>query len=141
MSGSHEDYDREHQVEGSSNRSFGLVMAAACAFFAFSPKFKGHDPRLWLLGPGGVFTLAALAFPKVLGPLNFLWTKLGLLLGKITTPIVLFIFFYVILTPVALLMRLTGKDPMRSKRAAPGKSYWIERTPPGPAPETLRNQF
>ena len=141
MSGTHEDYRREHEVEGSSNRSFGLVMAAASVFFTFTPLFKHLAPRYWLLGPGAAFLLAALAFPVVLGPLNWAWTKLGLLLGKITTPIVLFIFFFVILTPVAFLMRLTGKDPMRAKRLPPRKSYWIERTPPGPAPDTLRNQF
>lgn len=141
--GSHEDYSREHEVQGSTNRTFGLVMAAACLFFTFSPKLKGLEPRYWLLGPGGLFLILALVVPKALGPLNRAWTMLGLLIGKVTTPIVLFIFFFLILTPTAFLFRLAGKDPLRLRRKAKDDkgSYWIMRTPPGPAPETLKNQF
>jgi Saxitoxin biosynthesis operon protein SxtJ len=141
MSGVHEDYKREHAVEGSSNRSFGIVIGVACLLFCVSPLRRGGEMRMWLLGPAGFFLVAAFLVPKILTPLNRLWLGLGLTLGKITTPIILFIFYYAILTPTALLMRLSGKDPLRMKRGPAGKSYWIERTPPGPASDSLRNQF
>jgi hypothetical protein len=141
MAGIHEDLTREHEVSGSSNRSFGFVMAAAGLLFGFSKFVRGTGPIRWyLVGPGLGFLVLALVAPQVLGPLNKAWTKLGLLLGRITTPIVLFVFFTFILTPVALFMRLFGKDPLRLKRSSE-KSYWIERTPPGPAPKSLRQQF
>lgn len=141
MAGIHEDLTREHEVTGSSNRSFGLVMAAACLFFGLSKFVRGAGPIRWhLVGPGIGFLLLALAAPALLGPLNKLWTKLGLLLGKITTPIVLFIFFTFILTPMAFFMRLLGKDPLKLRKST-AKSYWIERSPPGPAPKSLRQQF
>ena len=141
MTGIHEDLTREHEVSGSSNRSFGFVMAGACFIFGLSKFVRGAGPIRWfLVGPGIGFLVLALAAPALLGPLNKLWTKFGLLLGKITTPIVLFVFFLFILTPMALLMRLLGKDPLKLRRSSE-KSYWIERSPPGPAPNSLRQQF
>ncbi len=85
--------------------------------------------------------MLAFAAPQVLAPLNRLWFKLGLLLHKIVNPIVLGIMFYVVVTPTGLIMRLLGKDLLRLKRDPAAASYWIERTPPGPKPESLGDQF
>ena len=83
--------------------------------------------------------LAGLAVPKLLHPLNMLWTKLGLLLGRIVTPVVMFLVYAISVVPIGLLLRLFGKDLLRLKPA--DSSYWIDRSPPGPPPESLKDQF
>ena len=133
----HEDFTREEEVQGSSDRSFGLVMAAFFAIVAFFPLVHGSLAaiRWWAFGIGAAFLTLALLRPASLRPLNRLWLKLGLLIGKIVSPLVLSLLFYVTVTPVGLLMRAVGKDPLRLRRNTKAASYWIAREPPGPAPE------
>ena len=137
----HESYSRDEKVEGSSDRSFGLVFAGFFAVIGLLPLLLGRSPRIWALGIGGLFLLAALVIPSVLAPLNRLWLKLGLLLHRIVSPIALGIMFYMVITPMGLLMRATGKDFLKLRLDPSASSYWIEREPPGPAPESLKNQF
>jgi hypothetical protein len=137
----HEALNREEKVQGSSNRSFGVVFAVVFAIIALLPLLHGGGVRLWSLGMAALFVILALAIPQVLAPLNRLWLKLGLLLHKIVNPVVLGIMFYLVITPTGLLMRLFGKDPLRLKRDPAAATYWIERTPPGPKPESLGDQF
>jgi len=137
----HEALNREETVEGSSNRSFGVVFAVVFGLIAFLPLIGGHPLRLWSVGVAVVFALLAFGAPQVLAPLNRLWLKLGLLLHKIVNPIVLGIMFYLVVTPTGLIMRWLGKDPLRLKRDAGARSYWIAREPPGPKPESLGDQF
>jgi hypothetical protein len=124
-----------------SERNFGLVFAAAFAFVGFSPLVHGHEVRLWPLPLAGIFLIAAFLLPRVLAPLNRLWFLLGLLLGKVMTPVVMGVLFFVTVTPVGIAMRLSGKDPLRLKREPAAKSYWIERISPGPAAGSLKDQF
>jgi hypothetical protein len=77
----------------------------------------------------------------VLAPLNRLWLKFGLLLHKVVSPIVLGVMFFLVITPIGLTMRAFGKNPLRLKLDKQSGSYWIERVPPGPAPESLKDQF
>jgi hypothetical protein len=137
----HESFQRAEEVVGSSNRSFGVVFAVVFALIGLLPLFHGGAVRLWSLGVAAIFAALAFAAPQVLAPLNRLWLKLGLLLHKIVNPIVLGIMFYVVVTPTGLIMRLLGKDLLRLKRDPAAASYWIERTPPGPKPESLGDQF
>jgi hypothetical protein len=137
-----EDLSRQHTIEGSSNRSFGLVFAAVFLVIAMWPLVFGRGaPRWWALIVGAAFALLALAAPAVLAVPNRAWTKLGLLLGKIVSPIVLGLLFFAVFTPMGWVLRAMGKDPMRLKRDTAAASYWIERKPPGPPPESLNNQF
>ncbi len=93
------------------------------------------------LGLSAAFLLAALLAPKVLTPLNRAWMAFALLLHKVTSPIILGVLFFVLFTPVALFMRLAKRDLMK-RRFEPGAgSYWIPRSPAGPPPESLRDQF
>lgn len=136
----------EHQshsgaVQMGSERSFGLVFAAFFALVGVWPLKAGGEVRVWALGAACGFLLAALVAPKALRPLNLLWFKLGLGLHKVVTPLVMGLLFFATVTPVGLLMRATGKDPMRLKRDPAARSYWIERTPPGPAGDSMKNQF
>lgn len=141
MQETHENFSRPEEKAGSSDRSFGLVFTAAFALIALSPLRHGNPVRIWALVVSGVFLLLALTIPAVLHPLNLLWSRFGLLLSKVTNPIILGVMFFVVLTPVAFFARLFGKDLLRLRSEPGTDSYWIPRLPPGPAPESMRNQF
>jgi large-conductance mechanosensitive channel len=89
----------------------------------------------------GLFLAAALFAPKLLRPMNRVWFKFGLLLHHIINPLVMGLLFFLTVTPVAILMRLSGKDPLRLKSAPAARSYWIPRPPSGPASTTMKRQF
>jgi hypothetical protein len=137
----YEDFHRDENVNPSSNRTFGMVLAAFFALIGVLPLLRGHPLRVWALPLSGIFLLAALVAPAVLAPLNRVWTALGALLHKITNPIILGVFFYLVFTPFGSLLRLFGKDFLRLKWVPDTESYWIVRQPPGPPPESIANQF
>ena len=139
----HEDFTRKETVQGSSDRSFGLVMAGFFALVALFPLLHGplSSIRWWALVVAAAFLASALLWTAPLRPLNHAWLKLGLLLSKIVSPIVMMVLFYATVTPVGVLMRWTGKDPLRLRRNSAAASYWIPREPPGPAPDSMKQQF
>lgn len=137
----HEDLSRDQHIEGSSDRVFGLVFAGMFLVFAGLPLLHGESMRWWLVGVAAAFALVALIKPTLLAVLNRLWIKLGVLLGKIVSPIALGILFYGVFTPLGTMIRLTGKDPLRLKFDPDAESYWIPREPPGPTPGSMNNQF
>lgn len=125
-----------------SNRSFGLLFTVVfliIAVYAWSKDYSGQWVQIWLV-ISGIFLAFALLFPVVLTPLNKMWFALGLLLGKIVSPIVLGTLFFIVITPVAIGMRLFGRDALLMKKRAVS-SYWIDRDPPGPKPESFKDQF
>lgn len=137
----HEDFSREEQVKAGSDRSFGLVFAGFFALMSALSWWRGHTSWHWALPLAALFLIVAYTYPRALGPLNRLWLKLGLLLYKVVNPIVLGLLFFITITPIGMIMRATGKDFLRLKLDRGAKSYWIERTPPGPPPQTMKNQF
>jgi hypothetical protein len=137
----HEDLSREQQIEGSSDRSFGLVFAAMFVIVACWPLLRLQPPRWWALGAASVLVIISFWKPAFLAYFNRLWTRLGLLLGRIVSPVALGILFYAVLAPIGAIVRLTGKDPLRLKLDPGAASYWIERSPPGPPPDSMTNQF
>jgi len=139
----HEDFTRAEKIEGSSDRTFGLVMAGFFAVVALLPVVGGpiSTVRWWALAIAAFFLVLALVWTAPLRPLNHLWMKLGVLLSRIVAPIVMTIVFYVTVTPIGLLMRMAGKDPLRLNRDAKTRSYWIVREPPGPSPQSMKQQF
>lgn len=139
--GAHENYQSSHETELPSERSFGIVMTVAFAVFGGIPWYKRGEPNLYLFGITAAFALFTLVFPRALRPLNIVWMKLGLLLGRIVTPLVMAVVFFGVVTPMSILMRLFGKDPLALKYEAGRGSYWIERTPPGPKGDSLKRQF
>lgn len=138
--GFHEDFRQEMEVPG-SERSFGLVIGGVFAFIGVLNLWRGHTRGIIWCAAALAFLILAVVRPKILAPLNHLWLKFGLLLYKVVNPIVMALMFYLSILPIGLLMRLFRKDPLRLKFDPQARSYWIERRPPGPAPDTMRNQF
>ena len=139
--GLHESFGRASDVKVGSERAFGIVFAAVFASIGFWPLLAGSGPAWWALALAALFAVAAFLAPGALKPLNRLWFRFGMLLHRIVSPLVMGLLFFATVTPIALLMRLAGKDPLRLKFDRGAKSYWIERAPPGPSPETMRRQF
>ncbi|MFO1305248.1 MAG: SxtJ family membrane protein [Burkholderiales bacterium] len=137
----HEDLSRRQPIQGSSDRSFGLVFAVVFLVIFAWPLVHREAPRWWSLAAAAVFGLLAAFKPDALTVLNKWWTKFGELLGKIVSPIALGILFYGVLTPIGLLARLAGKDFLNLKGDAKASSYWIKREPPGPPPGSMDRQF
>lgn len=125
-----------------SERRFGVLFAVVFALAAGYGAYKGWSRGLSLgLAIASVgFGVATLMRPKMLRPLNLAWFKLGELMAKIVSPVVLGIIFYLLITPVGLVGRLFGRDELKLKRGQE-KSYWIERDPPGPSGESFKNQY
>ena len=137
----HESFERRGDVKGGSERSFGLVFAVVFVVISVWPLWDGLSPRWWGFAVALTFAGVAIFAPAVLQPLNRLWTRLGGLLHRVVSPVILAMIFYLVITPFGVVMRLAGKDPLRLQRQPGASSYWIERRPPGPAPETMKNQF
>ena len=124
-----------------SDQKFGLffsvvsIVAAAYAWHSQLPAFA------FLLGVlAAFFGVLAKIRPHSLHRLNRLWAQIGILIGRFINPIVLGLFFFVLITPVALVTRLGGRDELRLKQRR-ASSYWVKREPIGPAPESFKNQF
>lgn len=137
----HEDFGRADGPKAGSERGFGIVFAVVFAVIGFWPLLDGGAARIWALVTAALFLAAGLLAPGVLKPLNRLWFRFGMVLGRVVNPLVMGLLFYGTITPTALVMRLAGKDPLRLKFEPDAESYWIERDPAGPAPDTMRNQF
>jgi hypothetical protein len=137
----HEPLRQASETAPGSDRSFGLVFAGAFLVLGLWPLLHAAAPRLWMLAFAALFLAASLIRPRLLHPLNRAWTYFGALLQKVTSPIVLGLLFFIVVTPLALIMRLCGKDPLRRQFNADTGSYWLPRDQPTPDAETLRRQF
>lgn len=137
----HDDYRRDEEAKGSSDRAFGLVFAALFAIIGLWPLLDAAWPRLWSLAITVAFLLVAFLRPGLLRPLNRLWMRFGLLLHRVVNPLIMGLIFYTTVTPIGLVMRALGKDPLGLRFRRDLKSYWIARQPPGPAPDSMRHQF
>ncbi len=137
----HENLAHGPPVKRSSDRSFGILFAAVFSAVGLWPLFDSAPPRYWALGLAAALAMVAWMRPAWLRLANDLWINLGLVMGRVINPIVLGLLFYLVITPFGLGARLFGKDLLRLRIDRSARSYWIERTPPGPAPETMRQQF
>ncbi len=125
----------------SSNRSFGLVMTAFFLLVGLSPLFMERQPRIWALVLAGFFAVVGLFFSDLLKPLNTLWFRFGLLLHRVVSPITLGVIFFFIMTPLGLILRIFSIDLLRLKLDPSLESYWTERKPPGPRPDSMGDPF
>lgn len=129
------------KIEVGSSRSFAVVFAVVFAIIGAYPLLRGGDPRLWALAIAGAFVVVGVVYPKALQPLNVLWFKFGMLLGRIINPLVMLIIYVVTVVPIGIILRLVGKDLLSLKIDDSTSSYWIVRAPPGPEPKSLEDQF
>jgi len=139
--GTHERLVAAEVIAVGSNRSFGIVFSVLFAFLGLGPLLRGRPVRGWALVVAGVFLLTALALPRMLEPLNRVWHRFGLVLHACISPVIMGLVFYTTVTPIGLVRRWLGKDPLRLRLDRYAVTYWIERNPPGPAPDTMPRQF
>ena len=124
-------------VKISSNRSFGIVFFVVFLLIALYPLTNNEEIRIWSAIISLIFLVLGLLNSKILSPLNKLWFKFGILLGKIVSPLVMGIIFFLVVTPTGLIMRLLGKDVLNLKYND-NKSYWINKNEPK---SNMKNQF
>lgn len=137
----HETSSEETSTLGSSDRVLGLVFSLAFAILAVFPGLHGKPIRVWALVVGSGFLISALLVPSILHPLNLLWMQFGLLISKVTNPLITGLMFYGVFTPAALVARALGKVALHLKSDPDAKTYWVSKHPPGPPAESMRNQF
>ena len=138
----HENFHRREKIKGSSDRSFGLVFAAAFALVAFLPLLRApHQPRWWAALIAVAFALVAVLWPKRLAMLNRLWLQFGLVLHAVISPIVLALLFYGVIVPIGLLKRMFGNDSLRLQADRAAKTYWITRDSSASALSSMKQQF
>ena len=113
--------------ENNQNRSFGLLFFVVFLALALWPLTKKGEINLFLVIIALIFLVLGLLNSKILSPLNNAWIKLGELLGRIVAPIVMAIVYFIVLTPISLIVRLFGKDLIGMKFSNSIKSYWIKR--------------
>ena len=111
----------------SSNRSFGILFFLVFLGFGLWPLTKEMSLNIYLIIISVIFLILGLLNSKLLSPLNNLWIKFGEILGKVIAPIVMAVVYFLILTPISLLVRLFGKDLIGMKFNNNVKSYWIKR--------------
>lgn len=120
-----------------SNRSFGIVFFIVFLVIATYPLINNSELRLWSLIISLIFLLLGLVNSKILNPLNKLWFRFGIFLGKVISPLIMGIIFFFVVTPIGLLMRLLNKDLLNLKFKNTS-TYWIEKTEPK---SKMKNQF
>ena len=124
-------------IKISSNKSFGIVFFIVFILISLYPLLNGQEIRLWALIISAVFLILGLLKSKLLTPLNKLWFRFGIFLGKIISPIIMGFIFFLVVTPIGLIMRLLGKDVLNLKYNKE-RSYWIEKNGPK---SKMKNQF
>ena len=128
-------------IVGPSNRNFGFTMASVFALIGLVgfTKHSSHAP-FWL-GAALAFAAVTLWRPQTLGIANRAWLKLGLLMYRVVNPIIMAILFFGVILPIGWIMRLSGKDFLRLARDRALPTYWLPRSDPRPASESMRQQF
>ena len=110
-----------------NNKGFGLLFFIVFLLIGLWPLIKGDSPRILFFPIALVFLILGLMNAKILSPLNRLWIKFGDLLGKIIAPVVMAFIYFIILTPLSFLIRITGKDLLKVKYSNKENTYWIKR--------------
>ena len=125
------------KIKVSSNRSFGIVFFVVFLIVALWPLKNNLDIRIWSLIISFIFLILGIFNSKLLSPLNKIWFKLGILLGKIISPIVMGIIFFTVVTPTAIILKIFKKDVLSLKKNK-SNSYWKKKTD---YKTSMKNQF
>ncbi|MGE0526352.1 MAG: hypothetical protein AB7P49_04755 [Bdellovibrionales bacterium] len=122
-------------------RDFGFLVAFVVAGFGVWSPVSGVSIRWPYLIVAVAVLGTTLIYPPLLRPLAGLWRALALLMHMLVSPVVLFILYYCVLASVGLVLSAVGWDPLRLKKEGKVTSYWVERDPPGPSPDSFKRQF
>ena len=125
-------------IKISSNRNFGLVFFFIFLVVSIWPLTHNESPRIWSAIISLVFLILVLTRSKLLTPLNRLWAKFGIILGSIIAPIVMGVVFFLVVTPIGLVMKIIGKDLLSIKYDKKKETYWVKRDKPT---STMKQQF
>jgi len=125
------------EIKIGSNRSFGIVFSVVFLLIAVYPIINNENIRFWSLIISLIFLVLGIINSKLLTPLNKFWFKFGLLLGRIVSPVIMGVIFFLVVTPTGFLVRIFGKDLLNLKLNK-DKSYWIEKSGPK---SKMKNQF
>jgi Saxitoxin biosynthesis operon protein SxtJ len=137
----HEQLVADDGEVSASDRAVGFVLGAAMAGVGLAPLVRGHAIRPWALAVGTLLFLAAVIRPRWLRPVNRAWMAFGAVANAIVTGVLMALMFYLVITPLGWTLRWLGRDLLRLRLEPTLRSYWLERRPPGPPPETMKNQF
>ena len=137
----HESLHSEGPPPSSSDRSFGLLFGAVCGLIAMFGVWEGRRSALWWSIAASIFCVVALLAAPLLGPLNRAWRWLSLQLFRIINPIMMGVVFFAVLTPVAIMMRWAGRDPLRLRFEPEKPSYWLDRTSISGQQTSMTDQF
>ena len=130
------------KITPGSNRKFSFAFSALFMILGLWPLFRYAGSPKWSMIIISVSLLAVgLLFPNLLTPLNRIWFKLGLAMNTIVNPVVMAILFFGAIVPLGWYLRIKDKDLLRVKMDPGAATYWIERQPPGPAPDSMKKQF
>ena len=129
---------KKNSVKISSNKSFGFLFFVIFVAISLWPLKSQEDLRLWALVLSLIFLVLGILNSRFLTPLNKLWYKFGIFLGSIASPIVMGIVFFMVVTPVGLIMRFLGKDVLRINKNKLASTYWINREK---QKTTMKKQF
>ena len=108
-----------------TNRNFGIVFFIVFVLIGLYPLLNGNEIRYWSIIISLIFLILGVLNSKILSPLNKLWFKFGIFLGSIVSPIVMGFIFFLVVTPISLIMKIAGKDILNLKKNKKN-SYWIE---------------
>lgn len=126
------------KIKIGSNRNFGLVFFIVFLIISIWPLTYEEPVRNWSAIISSVFLILGLMNSKLLSPLNKLWFKFGMILGAIVAPVVMGAVFFLVITPIGLVMKIMGKDLLNKKYDTRKKTYWIKRDIPI---GTMKRQF
>lgn len=125
----HENLNRAEKIKLGSDRNFGLVFGIVCFVISVSPMLFSRFMRFGFLAGSVIFLALALLDPVRLNPLNKYWSRLGLILNRIVSPVILGVLFFGVFLPIGLLLKLFKKDVLNLTLKRPEKSYWIISPP------------
>ena len=120
-----------------SNRNFGIVFFIVFLLISLWPLLNNEDLKSWSLIVSVIFLILGMLNSRFLSPLNMIWFKFGIFLGKIVSPLIMGVIFFAVVTPIGLLMRVFNKDLLNLK-INNKKTYWIKKTEPK---SKMKNQF
>ena len=129
---------KNSKIKISSNRNFGLVFFVFFLIVSFWPLLNGNDIRIWSLIVSFIFFILGVLNSSLLTPLNLLWFKFGLLLGSIIAPVVMALIFFIVVTPIGVLLKIFKKDLLNLKYNKNKETYWLDRDKPV---GTMKRQF